>query len=369
MKIFYQLYKIEIIKAKTKYFKVNRLYLIFIIFLFLYSVSCKENNDYDDSIENGKAEQKDVLTIGVKLSAPTPQPEKYFNDLIHPCIRFIPEGFAGHKWWMVASPYRGGDNQIENPILFYGDSRGADLPPIEWKPWGIIVETPIGGGYNSDPSLFFDGTSLWIFWRENGTVSCAKKNMKRATFGIYSNNGITFSNKKFFAGEPSDKEDNEMCPIIIEIDGNIKMYGVKHQFEAPRLPLGLTIWNIEDCDFQNNIFVKEKEIKPKYKQGFDLWHTDFFEYNNLIYCVATPEAANEILLGVSNDGENFTFWDRPLISTKNSGCTYLYKASAMVHNGVFYLWNPVAEEGVTPRTTRIWMSSIRFDELMNKLNN
>lgn len=349
-----------------KFLQINWILVFFLIFIIL---SCKRIYSTDEMQEENIGKYQDVMKLGRKLNAPTPLPEKYFDDLIHPCVRFIPEGFAGHQWWMVGTPYRGGNNQIENPILYYGDSREGGLPPLNWTAWGVVSETPLPlGAYNSDPNLFWDGKGLWVFWRESYSSHCAANKMIRSIFGIYSTDGISFSKKKFFAGEPSDKEDSEMCPTVIEVDGKIRLYGVKHQFIAPRAPWGLTIWEIENNDLENHPFVKTKDVQPTYKKGFDLWHTDFFKYNGLVYCVATPEAANEVLFGVSRDGEHFTFWDKPLISTENTGKTYLYKASAMVHDGVFYLWTPVAELGISPRTSRIWMSEIKFDFLLQELN-
>lgn len=40
----------------------------------------------------------------------------------------------------------------------------------------------------------------------------------------------------------------------------------------------------------------------------------------------------------------------------------------MEHNGGLYLWTPVAEQGITPRTSRIWMSEILFEDLMENSN-
>ncbi len=346
--------------------KIHCFILLFFL-SFFFCISCSGNGYSEEIPEENMANEKDAMKLGIKLSAPTPQPEKYFDDLIHPCVRFIPEGFAGHQWWMIGTPYRGGNALIENPILYFGDSEVDSLPPIKWSAVGIIEETP-SQGYNSDPNLYSDGEKLWVFWRENGTLDCISRGFARATFGKYTTDGTNFSEKKFFAGEKSWTEDHQVSPTVIDFNGDIKFYGVKHQFTPFRIPLGLTIWEIADNDLVNNHFIKTKEVIPSYRSGFDLWHTDFFIYNSLIYCVATPEGANEVLLGVSSDGENFKFWDRPLLSTYGTGKNYFYKASAMVLNGIFYLWTPVAEDGVSPRTSRIWMSEINFDELLFRLN-
>ena len=57
---------------------------------------------------------------------------KYGDWLIHPCVRYIPEGLGGHKWWMVVTPYPNYNSKYENPILYYGDSNDT-TPPLNWN--------------------------------------------------------------------------------------------------------------------------------------------------------------------------------------------------------------------------------------------
>ncbi|MBP2283130.1 hypothetical protein H4V97_001448 [Flavobacterium sp. CG_23.5] len=350
----------------------NYLKRIFIIAVLISSSCSKDVTDKKEVNTTSNTtdidlNQIDAMKLGVKVSAPTPQPEKYFDDLIHPCVRFIPKGFAGHKWWMIASPYRGYDSSIENPILYYGDSTDESVVPTNWIASGVMEETP-KKGYNSDPSLYYDGKGLWVFWRENYTPSCSANKMARGTFGKYSIDGTTFTEKKFFAGEKSSTEDSEMCPIIASVNGQVKLYGDHHLFTPNRIPLGLSIWDLPDNDLFKNKFVKTLDVLPKYKSGFDFWHFDFFEYNNKYYCVVSPESANEILLGRSDDGINYVFWDTPLLSNTGTGRTYFYKPTALVYQGIFYLWNPVAEIGATPATSRIWISQVNFAALIRFLD-
>lgn len=352
----------KIMKFIDKIGVIKYLVLLF-SFCFLNCAAGLSNPEPDPIPNNEKEIKPNAMTLGVKLTAQTPNPEKYFDDLIHPCVRYIAEGFAGHKWWMSASPYRGFDSSIENPILFYGDSRNDDLPPLTWTSAGVIEDTP-GLGYNSDPDIFFDGTGLWVFWRENWTLDCISNGVSRGVFGKYTTDGITFSKKKYFAGEPRGDEDSEMCPIVVNFDGRIKLYGVHHQFTPNRSPLGISIWDIADNDLINNTFTKEKDVLPTYKKGFDFWHFDVFKYEDKYYSVVTPESGTEILLGKSDDGENFKFWKTPLLSNNVTGRRYFYKPSAMIHNGIFYLWNPIAEVKGSPITSRVWMSEIEFDELI-----
>lgn len=333
-----------------------------IIFSFCF-ISCEGASSINKAVD---LKETNAMQLGVKLIAPTPHPEIYFDDLIHPCIRYIPGGFSGHDWWMVASPYRGSNPLIENPILFFGDSRVGGFPPLTWTAVGVIEEIP-SLGYNSDPNIYFDGTKLWVFWRENGALDCSSLGYTRGVFGKSTTDGFSFGPKKFFAGEVTGTVDSEMCPIIVNFDGQLKLYAVHHTFTPTRLPLGISIWDIENNNLEKNQFTKTKDVLPVYKTGFDFWHFDVFKYKLKYYCVVTPEVANEILLGQSDDGENFIFWDKPLLSSNVTGRSYFYKPSAMVHDGIFYLWYPVAELGVMPRTSRIWMSEINFDDLIRIL--
>jgi hypothetical protein len=403
---------------------------------------------------------KDVLTVGQKLTAPTP--DMYYDDLIHPCVRYIPEGFAGHKWWMVASPYLNGINYIEDPLLYYGNSDN-ETPPTTWTFVKVISTIPERGinvscnmevdsvnhvfytyfkvpsaaemterpyvfvnntiksldvskgdspdtiaaklgrlsfpnttsfvssnsvkfatkytsklyrssfiqstvGYNSDPDLFYDGSRLWVFWRENFTLSTIHDGYSRVTYGVYTYDGINFSEKKLFAGEKSATMDFHMCPIVVKVKDEIKLYGCHHEFSPNRIPLGLAIWSLNNNDLDHEQFTLTDTVIPKYPSGFDFWHFDLFQSDSVFYCVVTPEVANKVLLGKSTDGIDFKFWETPLLTSLYSSHNYLYKPSAMVLDGLFYLWIPSAEPGSQVRMCRIWMYKMDFKSMLMMLD-
>jgi hypothetical protein len=309
---------------------------------------------------------KNAMTLGVEVLNWTPQPEKYLNDNIHPCVRYIPEGFAGHKWWMVTTPYPGGDALVENPILYWGDSRDGELPPLTWNGGVVVFDTP-SSGYNSDPNLYFDGTKLWVFWRENATPDTAQTG-GRATFGKSTTDGVNFSEKKLIAplgfDIPGKSGDAEMCPCVVNFDGTLKLFGSYYEFTPIRRPYGLAIWDILNNDLDNNQFTLTKTVGQLYKEEFNFWHFDLFKEGTNYYCVATPERGNEILLGISTDSENFKFWSMPLLSNSVAGTVYLYKPSAMVHQGILYVWHPNKING----TSRIFMTEKPFSEVISALN-
>lgn len=335
-------------------YNVNIIICFLICLIFL---SCSKSEDYlfDDAMD-----------LGQKLNIPTPNPEKYFDDLIHPCVRYVEGGFQGHDWWMVATPYRGNDASMENPILFYGDSREGGLPPLEWTSSAIVEDTP-SQGYNSDGALLAKDGKLWVFWRENHTLDCYSHNYHRATFGRVTSDGISFSDKKIFAGEITTTQDSELCPIVISRENDIYLYGANYTFKPKRRPSGIAIWGLEGNDLDNHEFVKKETGNLETPKGFKFWHFDLFSHSGFYYCVATPERADAIFLGMSQDGVNYKFWSTPLLTSKGTGRSYFYKPSALVKDNIFYLWHPVAEEGITPRTSRIWMSQMNFNQLIELL--
>ena len=63
------------------------------------------------------------------------------GDVVHPCVRYISDGYEGHCWWMVYTPYYGADASMENPILCYAESN-EPVPPVEWKVYGEVKGKP-----------------------------------------------------------------------------------------------------------------------------------------------------------------------------------------------------------------------------------
>ena len=108
----------------------------------------------------------------------TPEPEKYHNDVLHPCIRKMSNG----KYVMVQSPWYKCQDGIENPILYISDD------PMHWNN-GIVVEDTPAKGYNSDPNVFVEGNRIYIFWREVDTPYSESLGVRMAFVGKYTDDG------------------------------------------------------------------------------------------------------------------------------------------------------------------------------------
>lgn len=53
------------------------------------------------------------------------------GQLTHPCVRYFPEGFGNHQFWMTATPYPYSALDLENPCVWYSDDG------YEWSADGI----------------------------------------------------------------------------------------------------------------------------------------------------------------------------------------------------------------------------------------
>lgn len=299
---------------------------------------------------------------------------QYGDWIIHPCVRYIPEGFAGHRWWMVVTPYPQYKCELENPVLYYGQGN-TEEPPTEWTFVRIIQDTH-PKGYNADGNLYFDGKKLWIFWKESDTQNtrpeCGYKNMMGVSY-----DGINFSKPRVFCNNPDDKSMYLAAPVVMNIQQgkskDIKCIGVfspvindnakGKEFMHPR---SLAVFGLNNNDLENGQFHFERIAKQTYFEGCDFWHVDMFEYNGKYYCLETPQNGAFILLGESTDGMSYRFFKMPLQHQNSYHPTpYLYKASGVVIGGFFHLFYPTKMKD--KKRVHLFCSTIKMDELLKKL--
>ena len=313
---------------------------------------------------------KTILPVEVT----TPEPEKYHNDVLHPCIRKMSNG----KYVMVQSPWYHCQDGIENPILYISDD------PMHWNN-GIVVEDTPAKGYNSDPTVFEENGRVYILWREVETPFCEANNTTIATVGVYTDDyGKSFSEKKIYIANDDIRIDTEMSPIVIKYKDKYRIYASWYQmWRKDRHNLGIAIWegtSLENPDFKlcKKVPFKKKMICDKFKQiklfghyfffpkphKFDLWHFDLFEKAGNLYMVASEEDADVVMLAVSEDWENFRMIRKPLI---NSFCMQnivdyrqkYYKSTVVVEDKnlrLFYTANPQEQYF----THKLYTSLIKF---------
>jgi len=301
---------------------------------------------------------KQSMPVGEFVEVISPDYKKYHNDCLHPCIRFIPSGFAGYNWWMIQSPYYNRNNKIENPILYYSKDKTF---PLNWEFKSLICDTPIKG-FNSDPSLFYEENKLWIFWRECLTPLCEKLKVSMATVGYSTVDGVNFSELKVYLTQKGKNYDMEQCPILIKRKNKYLFYAAYYQYEPVRKNLGLAIWegnSLDKPDFSIKKTIPFESILTcdKFKQlrisnhfifipkplKHDLWHFDLFEYKNKLYMFSVAEWGDNIMLSISDDYENFKTIAKPLVNTHYSEQytgyrQYYYKPTGYIDNDILYLY-------------------------------
>lgn len=269
----------------------------------------------------------------------------YGHWLVHPCVRYIPDGFAGHKWWLVVSPYPKSNSYFEQPVLYYGDSNHS-IPPQKWIFVGIVQE-PHNKGFNSDPNLYYDGQKLWVFWKETKTENtleeCNWHSIMARSF-----DGISFGPIQKMADNNNDSIANVFSPTIMKVDGEIVMLATA--FEHPRLfgnplPFGhnhLALWKLNQRKIESGQFVFQKVIKQSYPQNFNFWHADMCQDGSgAYYSVVTDEQARRLLIGISKNGQEYMFNKNELLSSFGNNLGKLYKASMVIIEDDVFVFYPV----------------------------
>lgn len=305
-----------------------------------------------------------IMSPGV-LCAHTPFEEVInHGDVVHPCVRYIPEGYLGHKWWMVYTPYYASNDKTENPILCYGENE-TDEPPTHW-----IVKYQVQGqplkGYNSDPTLIYDNGKLYVMWRENLTERCDKSGFVRATFGAVVED---VSIGKVFGplvGTKDFEEDAEVSPTFIKTStGNYRCYAMHLRFHSPFISslngmpkrIVTTIADVLDllgiwsqqkgygmaqwsCDKIDGRYRLERTVKfTNCNRLYRPWHMDLFEYNDKLYAIVQSNQCNaDICLAESIDGIHFRMFTKPLMTNKTCGKAGIYKPTGDVINNQFFLY-------------------------------
>jgi len=296
---------------------------------------------------------------------------RYEEWLIHPCVRYVPDGICGHKWWMACTPFPKGNNKYEQPLLYYGEQNDT-LPPRRWLFAGMIQE-PHDKGYNADPNLYYDEVynRLVCVWKEAYTENTLSRSAYNAImYRVYDENGFGII-KKLFDNNDSTKV-HLTAPTIMEVDGRLLCYATElGEFEGDRnMPhgkSGIAIWGNNYYSADSISFAYNKNVMPNYPNGFDYWHTDFCYdgRRKVYYSVVTDQDALNLLFGYSKDGYNYTYLKKPLLSYKGKGHPRnIYKASMVVVNDIVYVFYP--KRSVEGDKVHLYMSSIPVDRLLGE---
>lgn len=309
-----------------------------------------------------------VMEPGVSVNVEPFRFELNHGDVVHPCVRYISEGYLGHNWWMVYTPYYNSNSALEQPVLCYAETKNPNEPPINWKTFCIVKEKP-SNGYNSDPTLLYSNGVLYVFWREN---YCEKThNIYRATYvaRVTSNGVEQISNEPVLYTNDSEI-DNETCPTFMPdysskdeyicyamhlrfhlkwlqrlsgsarriVDKLLNVFDLLGLYSQQK-HYGVAIWRSSGDATKQYRYLETVRFKGC-NHLYRPWHMDFFDWGGKRFAIVQTNQCNaDICLAYSNDGINFTFYHRPLITNATIGMLGIYKPCAGVTpDGSFYLY-------------------------------
>ena len=338
-----------------------------------------------------------LMPVGFECSVEDPTPTITHGDVLHPCIRFIDKGFEGHYWWMVFTPFYGGDASMENPRLYYSDASSYDVPQ-KWTYYCTIKDRP-STGYNSDPTLLYEDGRLYVFFRENYTPNTKALGCSRATIGCYVNGGTVSYLDIPKLIEERRNIDKEVCPAFLPLRTGIRAYAFhirfcsKMMYYLPRrlswvlyrvlgmlkeLCLysriqcrGVSIW---ESDSIEGAFSYKKTVKIKGVGLFDHpWHFDIFiapsikGKDTLFAVVQSDDKYADIRLARCEDGEHFHLYRNPLITSQTIGMNGIYKPTAVVIKGIFMLFY-TARDNTDKLLNRLFVTTEKWTTVLNTLS-
>ena len=317
--------------------------------------------------------------------------EQTHGDILHPCIRFVENGFEGHTWWMTYTPCYD-TSALENPVLCYADGPG-DKPPKNWRYYCSIVGSP-ETGYNSDPTLLFRDGKCFVHWREYHTPRTKKLGCYEATFGgVVENRAVRFNEVPQLM-EGMENHDREISPTFISLGGEPSAYAVhiswdknppsgiqrlvgkipaffrRHGLYLKKKCRGVAVWDGPSVTGQ---FTYSKTISFKNVNClYDPWHMDLFAApdklgtQRLYAVVLSNDYEGDLCLARNDNGELFRFFKRPLLTPQTAGGNGIYKPTAVVADGMFHLFYTVRSP-TDRRLNMLYVTSERWLDLLDRL--
>lgn len=138
------------------------------------------------------------------------------GQAVHPdVLDFGEDGWNGYRYWMVMTPYPGGDATKENPsILVSNDKETWVVPNGLTNP---IVPQPETGGLNSDPDLWYDSATgrLYCLWRE------FRAGRYERYYFSYSTDGVTWTPKTLTLDLPWE---SFLSPSLVQVGSTLYLY-------------------------------------------------------------------------------------------------------------------------------------------------
>ena len=227
------------------------------------------------------------------------------NQPTHPKVLFFPDGWNGHKYWMVYTPYPGNNSQQENPCITYSDDG------ITWSEEGISnpIATAPTNGYNSDTHLIVVDNVLECWWRE--VVSQEEIIVRKK-----STDGVAWSDREELFRTGTTTAADCLSPVVIYDDAKYKIWCA---YQRRYLKY------YESADGTNWQYKRDIAINPT-GSSYKVWHFD------IIKTAAGYEFVGCYQLNGVFDKNNFIYYST---SKNNVGYKYPVRILTNGYDGRF----------------------------------
>lgn len=269
-------------------------------------------------------------------------------------------------------------------MFFYANERENGDAPINFTAFaGNPLQTPPSGGYNADVDIIYHNGNIYVTNRP--VITTGNSQWVNVQKCVITDGAFTFEdpvtlydNRQTPAnfGFPSNYITTLVSPAVVEFNNKIRFYQLATNVYNDLKPTkGLIIMEGNDLETPNGFsFLKYGSI---YGTGLEPWHISVFPYGGKLYavvcCVDIDNSTAQVkrvfnYLAVSEDGENFRIFSRPLsnvLSYRSSACVtdtglfVLYLATL----NYFPIGSPALSDGRT-----VIMASKPFNDLLDEID-
>ncbi len=265
------------------------------------------------------------------------------DEVVHPDVVYIPNGWNGYKYWMVFTPFPNSAPQYENPSIVVSQDgiiwsvpSGLTNPVV--LPYDDIYDP--NNFYHSDPDLILspDQNTMYLCWRNHAGWNEEK-------FGVISStDGINWTNPIYPFSTLSTNGERILSPSIIYNGSEYELYTVNSK-TSPRtyfrrtasIPTG-TWGNKTEVDFLINdgsSWINTDDYTGNLQYASQIWHFNILYENNEYWVIAsvggaTQTRGGQLWIGKSLDGLNWNYDSNPLLDYAESGWDRLiYRTAAL----------------------------------------
>ena len=254
------------------------------------------------------------------------------QDVTHPSIVYVPNGFNGYDCWVATTPYPcslpTSGEPYENTCIYFANTDNNTFPVN----FNAINQNPIilksGAKYNSDPDLLYDedNNCLYAITRKRKSHDYETNIVVQKSFDgqIWSNPISLFITNTY-----------SLCPCIVKTNEAYRVYTFEVDTDRKKTTKEIVVWEGRSLD--NPSFEIVKRVKWTLPSNF--WHGDIYFHNGkyfMVYCgthkdnktiFGSEDLSKYMWVAISEDGYHFKALDKPLLQMNG-----VYRSSIVIVN-------------------------------------